>query len=216
MSHAHTPLGAKERDELLRDLAGKLPERPNPKRRQLWMACMAIGLIGFVWLLSTQPQRAWGSWAINTLYWTGIAQGAVVLACAIRLANGRWAGPIMRIAEALSAFLPFGFAAFGVLLVAGIWTYLPWTQHVEARQAPYLNVPFLYIRTVIGQALLWWLSRDLVRTSLRTDAHLLKNHVSAELKPHYEKLSEGWRGDDAEADAQRARLSRVAPGLIIT
>ena len=35
--------------------------------------------------------------------------------------------------------------------------------HVEPRQAPYLNVPFLYVRMLVGLALLWWLSRDLVR-----------------------------------------------------
>ncbi len=215
MSHAHAVLAPDDREEVLRDLAGKIPEQPGAARRRLWMLLMAIGAVAFAWLLVTQPQRAWGAWAIDTLYWTGMAQGAIVLACAIRLANGRWAGPIMRIAEALSAFLPFGFAALGVLLVAGIWTYLPWTKHVEARQAPYLNVPFLYLRTILGQALLWWLSRDLVRTSLRTDAHLLKNHVGPGLKPLYEKLSEGWRGDEAEEAAQRSRLSRLAPGIIV-
>jgi len=35
-----------------------------------------------------------------------MAMGGVVLSAAIRLCNGRWAGPIQRIAESLSAFLP--------------------------------------------------------------------------------------------------------------
>ena len=215
MSHAHGPIPAAERDAVLKDIAGRLPVKPNPRRRRIWIAFMAIGLATFAWLLFTQPQRAWGTWAINSLYWMGIAQGGVVLACAIRLANGRWGGPVMRMAESLSAYLPYGVAALLVLIVAGIGAYLPWTHGVEARQAPYLNLPFLVIRTVIGQALLLWLTRGLVRTSLRTDAHLLKHHVAAELRADYEKLSDNWRGDEAETDWQRHRQSQRAPAIVV-
>jgi Ni/Fe-hydrogenase subunit HybB-like protein len=207
-------LGAAERDAILKDLAAKLPVRSTGSKRAIWIGCLVIGVAAFAYLIFTEPQRAWGAYAVNTLYWLGIAQGAVVLACAIRLANGRWAGPVMRIAESLSAFLPFGFGLMVLLLGAGIWTYLPWVKHVEPRQAPYLNVPFLYARTLLGLGLLWWLSRDLVRTSLRTDAQLLKNHVAPELKAHYEKLSEGWRGDGEEAIQQRDHLAKRAPQIV--
>jgi hypothetical protein len=216
VSHAPaTTMSAHERDAVLADIAGKLPVKPNARKRMIWMVCMAIGIIAFSYLLLSEPRRAWGAFAINTLYWLGIAMGAMVLACAIRLANGRWAGPVMRIAESFSAYLPFGIAAMVVLLVAGIWTYLPWIGHVEPRQAPYLNVPFLVIRTLAGLLLFWWLARDVVRTSLRTDAHLLKNHVAAELKSRYEKLSDGWRGDEAEEARQRDHLSRRAPQVVV-
>jgi len=200
---------------MLADVAGKLPGKRNSTRRTIWMIFMAIGVMVFALMLLSEPRRAWGSFAINTLYWIGIAEGAMVLACAIRLSNGRWAGPMLRIAESLSAFLPWGIGLMGVLLVAGIWTYLPWVRHVSPRQAPYLNVPFLYLRTLIGLGAMWWLSRDVVRTSLRTDAYLLKNHVGPELKPAYEKLSEGWQGDEAEADRQRAHLSRRSPQIVL-
>jgi hypothetical protein len=76
-------------------------------------------------------------------------------------------------------------------------------------------VPFLYVRVLGLLGLLWWLSRDLVRTSLRTDAHLLKNHVDPTLKPLYEKLSENWRGDDAEAVWQRDHLAKRAPQVVV-
>ncbi len=214
MSHDHAAT-VHDRDAILADIASKLPVRPNARKRMIWMACMAIGLASFAFLLATQPQRAWGSYAINTLYWLGVAQGAVVLACAIRLGNGRWAGPVMRIAESLSAFLPWGIGLMAVLLVGGVWTYLPWVKHVDPRQAAYLNVPFLYVRVLLGLGLLWWLSRDLVRVSLRSDAYLLKNHVDPSLKADYEKLSEGWRGDEAEAKWQASRLSFRAPQIVV-
>jgi len=102
-----------------------------------------------------------------------------------------------------------------VLLVAGIWTYLPWVRHVSPRQAPYLNVPFLYLRTLVGLGAMWWLIRDLVHVSLRTDAYLLKDHVAPEHKPMYEKLCQGWRGDEAEAKWQRDRLAMRAPQICL-
>jgi hypothetical protein len=138
-----------------------------------------------------------------------------VLACAIRLGNGRWGGPVMRMAEALSAYLPFGAAALMVVAIVGLKQYWPWASHVEARQAPYLNVPFFYLRTLAGQALLLWLTRDLVRTSLRSDAHLLKDHVAPELRADYERLSANWRGDEAEEAWQRHRLSQRAPAIVV-
>jgi hypothetical protein len=215
MSQTATSTPGRSRDAILKDLAGKLPVKPNTRKRGIWIACMVIGVAAFAYLFLQSPTRAWGSYAINTLYWLGIAQGAVVLACGIRLAHGRWGGPIMRIAESLSAYLPAGIATMIVLLVAGIWTYLPWTKHVAPQQAAYLNVPFLYARILLGLGLLWWLSRDLVRTSLRTDAYLLKDHVAPELKPAYEKLCANWKGDEEEFVSQRHKLAALAPQICV-
>jgi hypothetical protein len=67
----------------------------------------------------------------------------------------------------------------------------------------------------VGLGLLWWLSRDLVRTSLRADAWLLKDHVDPTLKPDYEKLSQGWRGDAAEEKAQHDRLAMRTPQICL-
>jgi len=203
-------------EAILKDIARKLPVRPNAQKRMIWMVCMAIGLATFVFLLASEPKRAWGAYTINLLYWLGIAHGAIVLACAIRLSNGRWAGPVIRIAESMTAFMPFGLGLMLILLVAGSHSLLPWLTHVEPRQAPYLNLPFLYARSLLGLGLLWWLSRDLVRVSLRSDVHLLRDHVAPELKPQYEKLSEGWRGDEAEAKWQKDRLAMRAPQIVVS
>jgi hypothetical protein len=203
-------------DDILKDIAGKLPVRPNSQKRMIWMICVAIGVVSFAYLLMTQPLRAWGSYAINTIFFLGLAEGAITLAAAIRLTNGHWAGPIQRIGESLVSFLPFGFGLMTILLVAGIWTYLPWTHHVDPRQAPFLNVPFLYIRTLGGIALFWWLASRQVRISLRRDAWLLKPHVAEELRPAYEKLAADWRGEEEEKAWARHELSHLAPQIVLT
>ena len=122
-------------ESILRDIAGRLPGARDPKKRNIFIGLMAVGVLAFAFLLVTNPLRAWGAWTINTLYFLGIAEGGVVLAAAIRLCNGRWGGPIMRIGESLSSYLLYGIGTMVVLLVAGIWTYLPWTHHVLPRQA---------------------------------------------------------------------------------
>jgi hypothetical protein len=201
-------------DEILRDIAGKLPVVPSG-RRKLWIACMVVGIISFVALLVTNPLRGWGAWTINTLFWLGAAMAGVVLSAAIRLCNGHWAGPIQRTGEALSAYLPWGIGTMTVLLVFGIWTYLPWTKHVEPRVQPFLNVPFLYVRTLGGLLLFWWLARRLVREALRPDLQLLLPHVAPELRPSYQRATANWRGDAEEAARTRHELAHLSPQVVI-
>ena len=203
------------RDAILKDIARSIPGRRSGPKRTMWMIFMAIGVIAFAYLMVTQPLRAWGAYGVNMIYFLGISLGASVLASAIRLGNGRWAGPVQRIAESLTSYVPYGFAFVAIMLVAGIWTYLPWTKHVLPRQAPFLTVPFLYIRTLLGLGLVWWLVRDQARVSLRSDVHLLKDHVSPELRTEYEKLSAGWRGEKEEAVWQHDRLAMRAPQICV-
>lgn len=202
-------------EAVLRDIASRLPGTPDPKKRQIFITLIVIGVAAFGFLLATNPLRAWGSWTINTLYFLGIAMGGVALAAAIRLANGRWGGPIMRIGESLSSYLPFGIATMVVLLAGGIWTYLPWIKHVEPRQAPFLNVPFLMIRTLGGLALFTFLANKLVAQSMRRDLHLLAPYVSAPLKALYEKAVGQWRGDEAEAKSYSHEAAHLSPQLAL-
>ena len=203
-------------EAVLRDIASRLPGTPDPRKRNTFIALIGVGLAAFAYLLATNPLRAWGSYSINTLYFLGIAQGGVVLAAAIRLANGRWGGPIMRIGESLSAYLPFGISTMALLLVAGIWTYLPWTKHVDPRQTPFLNVPFLYVRTLGGLFLFWTLAKKLVHASLRRDLHLLSPYVAPNLRSAYDKVLGQWNGDAAEAAWYSHEVAHLSPQITLT
>ena len=203
-------------DAVLVEIASRIPGRPDPRLRLLWLGFTLVGAASFALLLTLEPLRAWGAYGASLVFFLGIPLGAAAFAAAIRLSNGRWGGPVIRIAEALSAFLPWGLLLVVVMLAAGIWTYLPWThQAVLPRQRPYLNVPFLCARTLVGLGLLWWLVRDMVRTSLRRDLHLLQDHVGPELRAEYQKLTRDWRGDAAEAAREHDRLALRAPQVAI-
>jgi hypothetical protein len=205
-------------DAILKDIADKLPVRPNARRRQIWIALMAIGAVALAYLLMTEPRRAWGSYAINTIYWLGMAMGGVVLSAAIKLCNGRWGGPIQRVGESLSAYIPFGLGFMVVLLALGVRTYLPWTHGIGLveQQKTFLNLPFLWVRTVGGIVLFWWLASKWVRVSLRADAKLLMPHVAPELRGDYEKLTANWRGDGPEATWTESQQRYLSPQIVLT
>jgi hypothetical protein len=114
--------------------------------------------------------------------------------------------------------MPYGIGLMTVLLAAGIWTYLPWTRGEFAgpHQKVFLNVPFLWIRTLGGLALFWWLARKLTLVSLRPDAKLLLPHVAAELRPDYEKIASQWKGDEPETAWARHQSAHLAPQVVLT
>jgi hypothetical protein len=75
---------------MLRDIASKLPVRPNGNTRRIWMIFIARRVAQ----LSVPHESAArvGECAINVMFWLGVAMGGVVFArsgC-----NGRWAGPV--------------------------------------------------------------------------------------------------------------------------
>ncbi len=213
---AHPPLaGGFNAAETIKDIAGKITGRPSRNAQLLFGLLVLVGVASFAGLMLTgNPVRAWGAYLVNAVYWTGIAAGGATLASAIRLANGRWGHGAVRLAESLGSFLPLAMALLLVVFLFGATVVLPWVRQPIPAKAAYLNLPFLFVRTFAGFALLWWLRRAIVRTSMRTDAYLLKDHVTSELRPYYEKLSAGWRGNDAEEAWQRDRLSKLSPGYV--
>jgi hypothetical protein len=76
-------------------------------------------------------------------------------------------------------------------------------------------VPFLWIRTLGGLALIWWLSSRIVRVSLRRDAQLLLPHVPTELRPEYEKLAANWKGDEQEIASERHEMAHLSPQIVL-
>jgi hypothetical protein len=213
---AHGPVaaGGMNGPEMVQDLAAKIPGRPSPRTLLFFTVLVLIGVVAFVATVISSPLRAWGAFLVNTVFWTGVGASGVVLASAIRLSNGRWASGASRVAESLASFLPVALVLLLVMFSFGAPVVLPWVRNPNPARAPYLNLPFLFVRTLGGFLLLWWLQRAYVRTSLRTDAYRLKDHVVAELRPYYEKLSAGWRGASAEEAWQRHRLSKLAPAVV--
>ena len=74
----------------------------------------ALGVVAFGLGLLGRPVTAFAALDASFLFFAGLAAGGVALAAAVRVAHGRWARPLLPLAEALSGF--FG-PALGVLVV---------------------------------------------------------------------------------------------------
>src|SRR5204862_7533456 len=77
-----------------------------------------VGLGSFVILLAGgDPGRAWRSFHINFLFFTGVSLGGIVFAAIQKVSRGVWAGAIVRFSEAGVAFLPVSLLLFFVLFL---------------------------------------------------------------------------------------------------
>ena len=132
--------------------------RPSPTTRAVLSGLVGLGAVAFVlgvWLGS--PQRVWGIFLVNLLFWSGLAATGPALAGMIEATEGRWGARLRRIATTTAAFMPASFFLFLVLLTALPVLY-PWVGHPIPKKAVWLNVPFFVLRTVAGVGVLYWMS----------------------------------------------------------
>ena len=97
-----------------------------------------LGIAAFGGMMATGHSRhAWQSYLVNLIFFLGIAQAGVVWAAVCRTARGhRWGSSLVRYGEALSAFLPIGYALVLIFLLAGGSSLYVWVQEPIAQKAP--------------------------------------------------------------------------------
>jgi hypothetical protein len=139
------------------------------------------GGAAFVWLLAAgEHARAWQAWHVNFMFWTGLAQGLVIVAASQKLAKGHWAGLMIRFAEAAVAFLVLALVLFvGEFLARADlfgWVHAPQRTEVGA----WFATPFFFVRTWLILALLAWLSWRFVRGDMAPDIRELASGRPAE------------------------------------
>ena len=129
-------------------------------------AAAAAGLGGVALLLGLLLGRGEPALAVldaSFLFFAGLSAGSVALAAAVRIANGRWARPILPIAEAGVGF--FGPALVLLLaLVLGARVFVPWAEGAGS-----LRLAALAARLLVPSALLFALGRRFVAQARRPD-----------------------------------------------
>ena len=146
------------------------------------IAALVAGLAGaagaVAGLLIAGPARFFQAYLFSFLFVLSIALGLLAIAMLHYLVGGRWGMLIRRTLEAGSKTL-WVMAIFFLPILAGMrWLY-PWTdpQAVAAspllqHKAPYLNIPFFILRTVIYFAVWIFFSSRLTRLSQRPEYEL--------------------------------------------
>ncbi len=89
-------------------------------------AAIACGIAAFAFcVLTRREQAALASLAASWLFFAGLAAGSLAVVAAVRLAGGRWAGPVLPVAEATAGYLDYVLVLL-VVLLAGSRALLPW------------------------------------------------------------------------------------------
>jgi hypothetical protein len=173
-------------------------------------ALAALGAACFVYGLATDPATAWRAFHVNTLYFGGIAQGGIIIACIFTIVGARWPGPVRRIAESLGAFVPITLV-LSVLGFFGRHHVYPWIGHPPPGKEAWLNLTRLYATDWGVFALLAVLSVMFLRASLRPALKAADGEATGIAKGMAASMTSGWRGDDAERDAAGQRTRFLAP-----
>jgi len=116
---------------------------------------IAIGAASLAYGLFTQPERAWANLLLNNYYFLSVAVGASFFMAIQYISQSGWATMFKRVPEAMMAFIPYA----GVIMLSLYFGmhYLYHWSHPEAlatdaliqHKAPYLNIPFFFVRLIL-------------------------------------------------------------------
>ena len=136
---------------------------------------IGVGLLAFIIGFIQDPVRTWATYLLNNYYFLMIALGAAFFIALQHISQAGWSAAFKRVGEAMTGYIPVA-AVFFLFIIFGMHSLYEWSlpdaaAHDEliAHKAPYLNLPFFYIRLIVFFAM-WILMVWLIRkASLRED-----------------------------------------------
>jgi len=207
-------------------IPSEIPVRFLPRSRGaniFFGILILIGLVAFFNTLAWDAPRAWRAYAVNWLFFTSVATGAMALTAATTITKARWNWSVRRMSLAFSAFLPIAFLL--LLPMLGLREgYFPWIEAMASdpivqKKAAYLNIPFLIARNVVGAALLFGAFLYMAYLYLRPDMGRLKAGAGgggdAGRIRWIERLTQGWVGQEQEEARSYERLARLGPASVL-
>jgi hypothetical protein len=136
---------------------------------------MGIGIISLVAGFLTDPDRAWANYLLNNYYFVSLAIGAAFFGAIQYITQSGWSSAFKRIPEAMASYVPVA-AVFFLMMYFGMHSLFHWSQQgitetdkLLAHKAPYLNIPFFFIRVALFFGLWILMIRLLRRISLKED-----------------------------------------------
>ncbi len=122
---------------------------------KVFFGLTAVGFLIFIAVAALgNPARAWQAYLLNFLFFSAIAQGAVLFSALMHTVKARWSGPLADVAESFAAFFPISLLLF-VILFLGHQHVFPWLHEDLHGKEVWLNLPFMFGRDLIGLCLLY-------------------------------------------------------------
>lgn len=170
-----------------------------------------VGLALFVMaLLGEGSHRAWQTFHVNWVFWTGLTGGSIAITAVHKIANAKWSGVIIRLSQAMSAMIPV--SLIGAVLVLTLGYHDIYGHMAEELgglshgKALWLSRPWMAVRLVGGLALLYWIGIRLIRTDILADLALMKGKAGAR-QAKYDAMLQGY--DEAANHTSTYKLAPI-------
>ena len=144
--------------------------------KYLMYVLIGIGIISLAAGFMIDPDRAWANYLLNNYYFVSLAIGAAFFGAIQYISQSGWSAAFKRIPEAMASYVPVAAILF-LILYFGMHTLFQWsrtgiisTDALLAHKAPYLNIPFFFLRVVLFFGLWIVMIRLLRKISLKEDA----------------------------------------------
>jgi hypothetical protein len=138
-------------------------------------AMTIIGIAVFFVTLKQNPKLAWAGYLLSFWYVLALAMMATVFIAIFSIIKSGWQVVFKRVLEGMSSFLVVAFVLAAGILIFGVPTLYHWSDPhavhdaILVHKSPYLNLPFLIIRTIAFFAIWIGFSRFFIKNSLKQD-----------------------------------------------
>lgn len=195
------------------------PVKSSPLLTKALIVCLAVGIISFTCGLATEypDELVWGSFYTSAIYWLGLSIGGVITTVIFQIVRAKWSPPVRRIAEANIAYVPWGVA----LLLCSYFgkEYLfPWATSPMPGREEYMQPEFAFVRIAVLFFVLFCFLRCFTRMSLRGDIGMAREQAKDKERWKglgYKMIVKKWQGLDIEVPKLQARMSYLAPLIIL-
>jgi len=161
--------------------AARVTEIKNPGRLKdigtlnAWASTMVVlGMCAFAVQYIYDPQRAWASYLEGFFYALVLGMSGAFFIAINYVAKSVWYVPVRRVAEAMTAYLPWTLL-FVLPIFFHLGTLYEWTDHAHAElhgtKAYYLSSGFWIVRVVVFLGLWTLYTASFRRQSLAQDEH---------------------------------------------
>lgn len=186
----------------------------SSNQQKVLILFMGIGLAGFIiGLFDSRSQLVWQALLTNTMFFSGLSMGGIILAVILTITSAHWGRPIKRLSEATFAFVPVSGVLF-LLLFFGASHLYEWIDPAKVihSKAGWLNFPFFVIRNIFMFVVIAFVSWKFFKSSVRPDIGLAKS-LTQKSNPFADFFVKNYGLQDSEVAASRHMSKVIAPIL---
>jgi len=186
----------------------------SPRLIRIFGALTGLGIATFLVSLQLDPMRSWQAYLVNFLFWTGIAQGAVVFAAIYHVVGAKWGATVRRLGEGAVVYLPMSLVSF-LPLYFGLKMFFSGVREVNPDRGAWFDPRFIFVRGGLGLGLMTVLSLFFVYYSLRPEIGIARERKLKLRIWLHRWMADGWQGEQTEILRCERGMDFLAAGVLL-